>query len=112
MRYTGTGIIVEKYKGNALFYKLKTKLSLETIQAVFTSAPELQKDIPDHWETESHWLADWNLSSLELFDNMAEGVEIEVSFEVKSTTYNRNMKHGDKFIGPCSNVNVTTVKKR
>ena len=46
MRYTGTGIIVEKYKGNALFYKLKTKLPLETIQAVFTSAPELQKDIP------------------------------------------------------------------
>ena len=48
MRYTGTGIIVEKYKGNALFYKLKTKLPLETIQAVFTSAPELQKDIPSH----------------------------------------------------------------
>ena len=29
----------------------------------------------------------------------------------KSTTYNRNMKHGDKFIGPCRNLNVTTVKK-
>ncbi len=110
-RYKGTGVVVETFKGNALFYKLKTKLPLEKIMELFTAEQETKAEIPAHFETESHWLADWGFSSADVFDSFQAGCEMEVEFEIKSTSYNPDMKHGKVFIGPCRNLNAVRVSR-
>jgi len=110
-RYKGTGIIIETFKGNALFYKLKTKLPLDVITDLFTAEQETKADIPLHIETESQWLADWGFSSVETFESFEYGCEMKVAFEIKSTSYNPNMKHGNVFIGPCRNLNLVEMHR-
>ena len=110
-RYRGTGVVIETFKGNALFYKLKTKLPLDVITKLFTAEKEAKTEIPTHLETESHWLADWGFSSADVFDSFQDGCEMEVQFEIKSTSYNPNMKHGNVFIGPCRNLNLVKVSR-
>lgn len=111
MRYQGRGTVVSKYKGNALFYKLKIKLPLSEIQAIFLSEKETPEQLVQHWEIESHWLADWKKESMTLYESITDGDEVEVEFEIKSTSYSPDMKHNGISIGPFRNLNVTLVKK-
>ncbi|MBC8544722.1 MAG: hypothetical protein ACLR23_05670 [Clostridia bacterium] len=111
MRYRGRGIIVSKHKGNALFYRLKTKLPVEIIQSIFLCKPESLDQVPAHWEKESQWLADWEFSSIDLFESYQIGSELEVEYEIKSTSYSHNVRHGNVDIGPFRNLNVTKVRR-
>ena len=109
--YTGSGTIVKKYKGNALFYKLKNNLPLNVITSLFTSNSEKKEEIPQHLEIETQWLSDWNSSSIDLFESINNEEEIDVKFEITSTKYNQTMKHGNTDIGPCRNLNITKISR-
>lgn len=111
MRYQGKGIVVSKYKCNALFYKLKVKLPLSVIQTIFVSEKETPEQLVQHWDMESHWLADWKKESITLFESITDGNQVEVEFEIKSTSYSPDMKHNGVSIGSFRNLNVTMVKK-
>ena len=110
MTFKGKGIIIGKYKGNALFYQLQDKVSLGNILSVSLGKPELSEEVPSHYESETHWLADWDFKTENLFNSINETNEVEVEFEIKSTAYIKDMRHDHKSIGSCRNLNAIKIE--
>ena len=112
MTYHGTGRIVKKHRGSALYYQLKENLPTGVICDLFAANGESREEIMAHSQSERHWLADWGFQSMDLFDALEDGGEAEVEFTVKSTTYKDNMWHNGVPIGPCRNLNIASIHRR
>ena len=84
------------------FYKLDERLPCEFVCERGESSTQSQ----ERWETETHWLADWD--GLITFSDYKTGCVAE--FDISSSSYLRKMYHDGVNIGSVRNLNIKTVK--
>ena len=93
-------------RGNAIFYHVVGKLDLAPILQHRLNQSETLEEAVAHWNSEQHWLADWNNQSP--FQGFC--LNCEVAFDIKSSTYYPTMKH-DQNLSCVRNINITSIER-
>lgn len=89
---------------SAVYYHVAGKLDLAPILKHRLNQGESIEEAVARWDSEQHWLADWNSKTpiAGFYKNC------KVVFEMKSSAFYSSMKH-KKLLNNIRNINVTTI---